>query len=83
MEIISVQVCKAAPIIEAEPVADGVINICGELPEYETLELAELNYKAEAQKIFDVLFNTLPRGTRHQLMILMLQNTVELYKGNK
>lgn len=77
----SIQVCKADPITDNEPVEDAQINITGKLPEYESLKDAEEFYKIQSMKIMDILEKHLPQGTRHQLMIRMLKSTQNLYRG--
>jgi len=76
-------ICKANPIIKNEPVDDATIIICNRLPDTTGLEETEQLHKSQAQKIRDVLFNHVAQCTRHQLLILLLQDAQNLYVGAK
>jgi hypothetical protein len=79
-----VTLCKAAPIIKDEPIEDVEIRIIDELPSLyrnKTSKEVEEFYQREASKLFDILSNSLPGGTRHQLLILLLKDTENLYRG--
>ena len=72
---------KAAPITKDKPVADTEIVISKEIPTLETLEAYNEFYAAEAAAIMAALENSLPQGTRYQLLILMLKSQLNLYRG--
>ena len=77
-------ICKASPITADEPVEGVEIHIEKSIANFdnaESLEEIENFYKAEAMTIYKALRDSLPQGTRHQLLILMLQGKLELYKG--
>lgn len=79
-------VCKASPITADEPVEGVEIHIEKSLPDFadvKSLEEIENFYKDEAITIYKALRDSLPQGTRHQLLILMLQGELELYKGKR
>jgi len=78
-------VCKAEPI-GGNIIEDVELHIKGKLPSMETKQLKSLKdveeiYKTEALNVFDVLSKHLPQGTRHQLLILMLKDAQNLYRG--
>lgn len=75
-------VCKADPI--TEPVEGVNLVISDDLPYFhtlKTLEHAEIFYKVQAGIVFNALNESLPQGTRHQLLIIMLEKHVNLYRG--
>lgn len=77
---------KAESIGDME-VPDGIIVIEKKMPRNtkQTFETRQGKikdvYKADAEDIYDVLAMTLPRGTLHQLLIVMLQESATLYIG--
>lgn len=75
---------KADPITDDKPVEDVEIHIFRILPhgeEFRSLREVKEFYHVDALNLFHVLKNHLPQGTRHQLMILLLQDTENLYRG--
>ncbi len=81
-----VYVCKALPTTD-EKVPDGTIHITQEIPRAiradENIDLGDLNvfYEHQAKMIVDVLTKTLPQGTKHKLLGLMLREWQNLYMG--
>lgn len=74
---------QAQPIADKEPL-DIVISITKDkrFPEdTKSLAYAEALFKFDAQNIYDCLIESLPQGTRHQLLILLLQKAKNLYIG--
>lgn len=66
--------------------ADGVtddaeIHIKKPLPEFADMDEANCYYQTQAAQLYDVLKNHLPKATRLQLIILMLQEVTYLYRG--
>jgi len=81
--MIKEHVCKASPIGHDE-VDDGMLVFDAEVPELETaisLDNVRTFYEKEAEKIMDVLNKCLPQGTRHALLVKMLQNSPIYYRG--
>lgn len=78
-----ITLCKASPITRNEPVEDVEIHIKDELPDYRDKASREIEkfYRQEALNLSDVLNKHLPQGTRHQLLILLLQDVENLYRG--
>jgi hypothetical protein len=74
-------ICKASPITQNKPIEDITIEISDELPDLEFTKDMERLYKNEAIDLFSALKKSLPQGTLHQLIILMLENHLNLYKG--
>jgi hypothetical protein len=68
-----IDVYKAQPTIKTDIVETVRIYINEPIPEAITLKDAELTYKAEAKKIAFGLTSSLPQGTMHQLLIILLQ----------
>lgn len=80
----TITVCKADPIVRAEPVEDVRLNIVEgvrllteSLPD---LEAVERFYMLQADMIMTAI-KALPGGTRHQLLIMMLQEHQHLFIG--
>lgn len=74
-----VNVCKASPL-QGEEVRDAHIAIDQPLPEFESLDGASAFYRAEAAQIAAAL-KSLPQGTRHQLLLLLLEQAPVFYRG--
>lgn len=60
----------------ASNMSSAIIEISFKLPDFKSLEEARAVYKSEAEQVMAAL-KYLPQGTRHQLLILMLEE-----KGN-
>jgi len=76
-----ISLSKADPITNKEPVDQAIIDIRLNLPKFENLKHAEMCYKDEAYELWEVLKNHTPQGMRHQLLILMLKDKEDLYRG--
>ncbi len=70
------QICvaKANPIGQADKIDGCEIHIKNTLPTYKDIEILNDHFSDEAIDIMDALKTSLPQGTMHQLLILMLQN---------
>ena len=83
-QVIEITACKADPM-QGVPIPDGIVHITGNITtKTKTVpEISDVNkiFQEEAQAIWNVFFQTLPQGTRHQLCILMLQSYRNLYHG--
>ncbi len=81
-----VYVCKALPTNDEE-IPDGAIHIVNKIPtglivdENMDLESLDTFYKHQAEMIVSVLTRTLPQGTKHKLLGLMLTEWQNLYMG--
>jgi len=69
-------VCKADPVAGFK-VPDGTIVIRRRLTE----EAPKKAFERDARAIHDVLCATLPQGTKHCLLLLMLQDAPSIYRG--
>jgi hypothetical protein len=76
-----IEIYKADPITNDESVEDAEIHICREIPKDITLQDATELFRESAELIYKILENHLPQGTRHQLLIVMLEKHVNLYHG--
>ncbi|MHB8871656.1 MAG: hypothetical protein ACYC5G_04340 [Candidatus Doudnabacteria bacterium] len=74
-------ITKADGITDNIQINDAVIKIGGKLPKFESLEKAKNHYYDDAVTLYEVIKNYLPQGTRHQLLIIMLQDATNLYRG--
>lgn len=74
------QIRKAEPMMRSEPVESVTIVIDAKLPDFDSLALAQERYDVEASMIMDAL-RALPQGTRHALLIKMLEAHPNLYRG--
>ncbi|MFX0183867.1 MAG: hypothetical protein ACFE95_12355 [Candidatus Hodarchaeota archaeon] len=72
---------KADPITNKEPVDQAIIDIRQKLPKFEDLKHTEMYYRDEAADLWEILKNHTPQGMRHQLLILMLKDKEDLYRG--
>lgn len=72
---------KADPILSSKKIEDVRINIKDSLPKNLSLDEAKSLYQFEANVLFDRLKNSLPQGTRYQLLLLMLNDSPIFYKG--
>ena len=73
---------KADPITNKEPVDSIVIEIAGQLPEFlGDLKECKNFYDNQADLLFNIMINHLPQGTRHALLIKMLQYDPIYYRG--
>lgn len=81
----TINICKADHITETEPVEDAQIIINNPIPKIKdvSLEESEQFYKDEALRVYDILFNHTAQGMRHQLLILMLEGSLQLYRGKQ
>ena len=78
--MITYYVAKADPISDVE-VSDCTIRINQKLPSIYTYNFdLSTRYKKDAKAICKALKN-LPQGTKHQLLILLLKEKEELYRG--
>jgi len=77
----SISLYKASPITKKKPVESAQITIEIEMPQVGSLKQAEQIYKRQAKGLLEVLSGALPQGTRHQLLIVLLQDSSNLYKG--
>ena len=75
-------VAKANPIGQSGKIEGCEIHIKNILPNYKDVEILKDHYQDEAIDIMDALKNSLPQGTLHQLLILMLKNHECLIIGN-
>ena len=71
----TIKVHKADPIDPGNVIDNSSISIVETLNP-DNLSLDDLGdlYKKDAEKIYAVLSHHLPRGTRHQLLLLMLED---------
>jgi len=76
-------ISKADPITKDESINDAEIHIKQKLPKFDDLLMAKKNYHEEAKKLNNILKSHLPQATRHELLILLLEDTVNLYRGNQ
>jgi hypothetical protein len=79
-------ICKADPIGENEEVPNCEIHITKSLPKLKligehVLHDVQAVYELEAKRLMTVLKKCLPQGTRHQLLIELLKDNVNLYRG--
>jgi hypothetical protein len=73
------KICKASPL-GAAPIPDVMLDISETLPsDFGSVGAANF-YKSEARALMDGL-SVLPQGTRHQLLLLMLESASVLYRG--
>jgi len=75
-----VTVYKAEGLGHCPEVADVTIHIAGSIPPSSSLEQSRALYRVQAQRLRDALYH-LPQGTKHQLLILLLQDAESLYRG--
>ena len=68
----TIKAYKAQPTIKEEPVEDVTLELHKEFPESESIEECDMRHKENAAWVFRAL-SVLPQGTRHALLILMLQ----------
>lgn len=75
-----VVVSKAQPV-GSEKVNGSTIHIRTPVPDFESLEAAEVFYEEEAQQLMSALATSLPQGTIHRLLIHMLHHVKCYYRG--
>lgn len=63
---------KAQPVIKSEPVDSVRLTIETEVPEIASIEGSREFHKENAMWVMEAL-SVLPQGTRHELLIMMLQ----------
>ena len=75
-----IQISQAQPLGDQKPQdvtikidQSKVINSDGN-----NIEAIENNFKFEAKMLHDALLNSIPQGTRHRLLILLLTDAVNL-----
>lgn len=73
MDAKRVRIHKAQPVIQSEPVQDTWIIIQKELPDAPSLEVAQETYTAQGLKLDRALYESLPGGTYHALLVAMLE----------
>jgi hypothetical protein len=76
-----VYICKADPITRNEPVPDMILNITNPIPDHKGFEECKKFHQEEAERLAQALFESLPQGTRHELIISLMQREVNLYRG--
>lgn len=82
MEMVDlIVISKADPITNNESINNAEIHIKQKLPKFNDLLVAKKNYQEEAKKLNNILKTHLPQATRHELLILLLQDTQNLYRG--
>lgn len=74
-------VAKAAPLPRCPSVEGCVIAVEAETPEFASLHQAEAYYAAEADRLAEALFGSLPQGTLDRLLIHLMQRKLSLYRG--
>ena len=72
---------KADPITNHLEVEDVNIIINQKLPEFRNLKEAELFYNAQSEKLRKALAESLPQGMRYILLIKLLEDRIDYYKG--
>jgi hypothetical protein len=68
-------VCKADRVAAGQEVPDATLFIADRLPSFRTTREAREHFKADAATIMEAL-KSLPQGTRHELLVLLLQDKV-------
>lgn len=80
-----VKVSKAEPVTSDTTVEGVVIHVIEPIPRHleSILDLDgwESWYKLQAAMVADALTSTLPQGTLHQLIVLLLERYPSLYSG--
>ncbi len=78
-----IQISQAQPLGDLKPI-DVIIKIDKSkiiTSKSSDLKVIEKEFKKEAKTLYDVLVHSLPQGTRHQLLIILLENYKNLYVG--
>ena len=80
----TLKVYKASPVIHHEPVESVILEINGNLPDDPSLAnwQKRINefYNDQAKIVMEAL-DQLPQGTKHRLLILMLEKQASYYRG--
>ena len=71
---------KAQPIVKSEPVEDVEIAISVEIPDVPSLDEADKVYSYQAEKLEQILIDTLPGGTYDRLLGFMLARKASYFK---
>lgn len=77
----TIEVYKAqGPSLHSDVVESVTLVIDKEVPEQSSLVASKRVYRADAEDIMEVLA-ALPQGTKHQLLCLLLESSVNYYRG--
>ena len=77
------RVCKGNQLLSDEVVESTRLDIDDTIPKFEFPnyeQVAKEFYNDQAKKVLEALSH-LPQGTKHQLLILLLQEKVNIYQG--
>lgn len=78
MKIVTIH--KADPIVTGKPIEETHIQIKKVLPKFNSLQDARECYKEDADILCDAL-KALSQGTRYELLIQLLGDAPNLYRG--
>lgn len=72
---------KAKRLESENSVEDGTLRAMLDLPERGTLEDSDAIFRGDASIIMAFLENHVPQGTRHRLLLIMLEKAKVYYVG--
>lgn len=83
----TVSLAKASPIGDYLSIPDLTVRVDREIPSFDDVppsealrEIADF-YRAEASRLVHALEHSLPQGTMHALLVVLLDRHLSLYKG--